>query len=227
MIQVLIVEDDFRIAAIHQQLLNKIKEVNVIGTVGSGDEVINFLQKNKEVNLILLDIYIPNKLGIDLIPIIRSKFPKIDIIVISASTEKAHVEQCLKYGVLYYFIKPLTFENLQQTIQNYAQKKMLIENQVEIDQVFIDSIFTNEVPTEKSQYPKGIDPLSLENARNILKGFTDYITTEEMAEKMGVSRTTARRYLEYLVSTNEIKAELVYGIVGRPERKYIVKLIKS
>lgn len=175
----------------------------------------------------MLDIYIPNKLGIDLIPIIRSKFPNIDIIVISASTEKAHVEQCLKYGVLYYFIKPLTFENLQQTIQNYAQKKMLIENQVEINQVFIDSIFTNEVHTEKPQYPKGIDPLSLENARNILKDFTDYITTEEMAEKMGVSRTTARRYLEYLVSTNEIKAELVYGIVGRPERKYIVKLIKS
>lgn len=71
--------------------------------------------------------------------------------------------------------------------------------------------------------PKGIDPLTLQKVIDIMKTVEDGISAEEMGEKMGASRTTARRYLEYITSTGEVTAELEYGIVGRPERRYRIK----
>jgi len=46
------------------------------------------------------------------------------------------------------------------------------------------------------------------------------LSAEEIVDIMGASRAKARRYLEYLVSTEKLKAEVSYGSVGRPERKY-------
>jgi two-component system, CitB family, response regulator len=47
------------------------------------------------------------------------------------------------------------------------------------------------------------------------------LTAESVAKEIGVSRTTARRYLEHLVSIEKIEADLTYGTVGRPERVYM------
>ncbi len=68
--------------------------------------------------------------------------------------------------------------------------------------------------------PKGIDRLTLEKVRHLLQEQQDGITAEALGKQFGASRTTSRRYLEYLISIDEAKAELEYGIVGRPERKY-------
>lgn len=68
--------------------------------------------------------------------------------------------------------------------------------------------------------PTGINSLTLDKVKTLMALENSGITAEELGEKMGASRTTARRYVEYLVTTGECRAELAYGIIGRPERKY-------
>ncbi|MDR4887156.1 response regulator [Fredinandcohnia sp. QZ13] len=224
MINVLIAEDDFRVASIHEQFLQKIDNVNLIGKSSNAKETLELLKKHDNIDLLLLDVYMPDKMGTEILPIIRNLYPEVDIIMITAATEKKHLEESLRSGVFHYLIKPVTVEKFTETIKKYIEKKELLLSMNEVDQSFADHYFGGKLMQsveKKIHYPKGIDPLSLEKVREIISQLESGITAEEMGERMGASRTTARRYLEYLTSNNEVTAELEYGIVGRPERKYL------
>ncbi|MEQ6378197.1 response regulator [Bacillaceae bacterium S4-13-56] len=223
MLKVLIVEDDFRVADIHEKFLGKIDGVKVIGKALSGRETIEFVMKNR-LELVLMDIYIPDMLGTELISEIRRIQPNVDVIMISAATEKEMVETALRNGVFDYIIKPVKMKRFLATIEKYKNTKHLLEKKNEIDQSFLDEYFGHKEKQKNvkpaKQTPKGIDPITLEKVRDLLLGSYQGITAEEMGEKLGASRTTARRYLEYLIANGEGHAELEYGIVGRPERRY-------
>lgn len=224
MLGVAIGEDDFRVAAVHEEFLLKIEGVKVVGKGLNAKETIGLLNE-KAVDLLLLDIYMPDRLGTDLLQTIRRDFPKVDIIMITAAIEKDLVEISLRNGVFDYIIKPVTMKRFIDTIENYREKHELLEKGDEINQNMIDQYLghSNVRTNQIIQGPKGIDPLTLQKVKQILETVQQGISAEQMGEKLGASRITARRYLEYLTSIGEGKAELEYGIVGRPERKYSTK----
>ncbi|MDF0726022.1 response regulator [Cytobacillus sp. S13-E01] len=220
MIKVVIAEDDFRVASIHEQFLSKIKGVHVVGKALNAKETSELLEQN-EVDLLLLDVYMPDKLGTSLLPEIRGHHPKVDIIMITAATEKEVVEDSIRNGVLDYIIKPVTLERFTNAIDKYKKRKNLFTQQQEFDQELVDTVIGNSISSPiESELPKGIDPLTLKKVREIMNQLKKGVNAEEVGEYLGASRTTARRYLEYLISVELAKAELEYGIVGRPERKY-------
>lgn len=224
MIKIAISEDDFRVAMIHEGFLEKLNEVELVGKAINSEETLALLAE-KEVDLLLLDVYLPDRLGIDLMKQIRLDFPQVDIVMITASANTDIVEQSIRNGVVDYIIKPVTFERFKTTIENYLEKKNLLEGNKEVTQELVDQFFSikHDPKEKKAHTPKGIDPLTFEKVKAImLENKQEGITAEEMGERMGASRTTARRYLEYLISIGEGKAELSYGIVGRPERKYFL-----
>ncbi|WP_085522203.1 response regulator [Tuberibacillus sp. Marseille-P3662] len=223
MIRVAIAEDDFRVASLHEQFLSSITNVSVVGQALNADQTLELL-RNDDVDLLLLDIYMPDVFGTELLPEIRKSFPSVDIIMITAATEKDMLETSLRYGVFNYLIKPVKLERFKTAIEDYKRKKDWLVSHQELDQSVVDRYFghANAGMPEKDQLPKGIDSLTLEKVKNILFNTVEGMTAEAMSEKMGASRTTARRYLEYLISTGEGQAELEYGIVGRPERKYFI-----
>jgi len=225
MIKVLIVEDDFRIAQVQEGFLQKIPDVQVVGKALNAEDTINLLKK-QTVDLILLDIYLPDRLGTDLLPHIRENYPEIDIIMITAATEKAMLETSIRQGVFHYLLKPVTMEKFIETIESYKKRKKLLHNREEVDQSIIDQYFgtsVNQLSFNQKDLPSGVDRLTLQKVKEVLHTLDSGISIEEMGEKMGASRTTARRYLEYLVSINICIAKHEYGIVGRPERKYYLK----
>ncbi|WP_017729545.1 response regulator [Halalkalibacterium ligniniphilum] len=218
---VLIVEDDFRVANIHEQFLKDIPEVKVKGKAATVMEALTLLEGNK-VDLLLLDVYMPDQLGTDMLHLIRKKYSALGIIIITATSEKELVEKAFQYGIDDYIIKPITFDRFKQAIDKFKKRKKLLEGKKIIEQDIIDQYFRSE-PLKSSKdtvLPKGIDPITLEKVKQILKGRQAGITAEEMGMEMGASRTTARRYLEYMTSIAKVKAEVEYGIVGRPERQY-------
>jgi len=226
MIKVLIVEDDFRIAQVQEGFLQKIPDVQVVGKALNAEDTINSLKK-QTVDLILLDIYLPDRLGTDLLPHIRENYPEIDIIMITAATEKAMLETSIRQGVFHYLLKPVTMEKFIETIESYKKRKKLLHNREEVDQSIIDQYFgtsLNQLSFNQKDLPSGVDRLTLQKVKEVLHTLDSGISIEEMGEKMGASRTTARRYLEYLVSINICMAKHEYGIVGRPERKYYLKI---
>lgn len=221
LVKVVIAEDDFRIAQVQEQFLQKVSGVKLVGKALNAKETIEILDK-QEVDLLLLDIYMPDELGTDLLPKIRENYPTIDVIMVTAATEKTMLETAIRQGVFNYLLKPVTMEKFVDTIEDYKKKKKLLSCYDEVDQSLIDRYFgtLNQSLISQKDLPSGVDRLTLQKVKEVMSELKGGVSIEEMGEHMGASRTTARRYLEYLVSINVCMAKHDYGIVGRPERKY-------
>ncbi|WP_026695402.1 response regulator [Peribacillus kribbensis] len=217
-----ITEDDFRIADIHEKFLLEYKEFQVVGKALNGLETLHILRTHQP-DLLLLDVYLPDMLGTELLPAIREEFPKMGIVLITAATDKTVIEQALSYGVDYYLIKPVNRGRFDEVISGFIKKHSLLRSNQEVDQAYVDVLFgqgKKERAGKIQGLPKGIDEITLGKVKGVLLEKGKGLSAEEAGKEIGASRITARRYLEYLASVQEAKTEVVYGIVGRPERKY-------
>lgn len=221
MYKVAIVEDDFRIADINKAFVEQVEGFEVIGVALNGKSFIQLL-KEKSPQLVLLDIYIPDISGEELLLYIKKNFPNIDVIMITAAKEMKTLEFCLQHGIFDYLIKPIHATRLHKSLEKYRAFKEKLNKKEELDQRYIDAILDRtEIPADNNvKYPKGIDSITLERVKNFLTSDSNGYTAEEIGKPLGISRSTARRYLEYLVNTNILEADLRYGTVGRPERIY-------
>ncbi|MGI8315940.1 response regulator [Halobacillus mangrovi] len=224
MIRVVIAEDDFRVAELHEKFLATVDEVQVAGKALNAKETLALL-KEQNPDLLLLDVYMPDSLGTDLLHEIREHHSSVDIIMITAANDKAMIEKALNYGVIDYIIKPITIERFHKTIEEYRQKRQMMSSTETFNQAMVDQLIGRKKTTKNKEepVPKGIDPLTLDKVRTMLAETPEGMTAEQTSEKMGASKTTARRYLEYLISIDEGKAKMRYGKVGRPERKYFLE----
>ncbi|KGR82511.1 response regulator [Lysinibacillus boronitolerans] len=224
MIKVVIAEDDFRIAQVQEQFLHKVPDVKVVQKALNAKETMDILEKY-EVDLLFLDIYMPDDLGTNLLARIRDHYPTIDIIIVTAATEKTMLETAVRYGVSNYLLKPVTMEKFVEAVEEYKKKKKLLSYRDEVDQTLIDRYFgvANQLSSAQKELPSGVDRHTLEKVKEVMKELKGGISIEEMGEQIGASRTTARRYLEFLVSIDVCTAKHEYGVVGRPERKYYYK----
>lgn len=224
---ILIVEDDFRIANIHQQFIEKIAGFSVMAAVKTGKEALSFLQESQVLpDIILLDVYIPDVEGLDLFWTIRSTFKKIDIIMVTAANEAKTIQEAVRGGVFDYILKPADIERFEQTLTRYKESRQFFASMNIIEQEEIDTyIFPKSVSiTRNVNLPKGIDSITLNEITTLLQStHREGITAVELSKQTGTSRSTARRYLEYLVSIKKIETKLKYGSVGRPERKYMLR----
>lgn len=221
-LKVAIAEDDFRIADIHEKFLKTIPEVHIVGKALTAAQTIDLL-RTETVDLLLLDIYMPDQLGTDLLLTIHQEFPNIDVVMITAATDKMFLETAIRNGVFNYLIKPVPMERFVDMIRKYLEHKTILDRKSEVDQDFVDQLFEKrkgQTRVNVALLPKGIDAITLEKVMQILGEAPVGLSAEDVGERMGASRTTARRYLEYLISVQKCKAEVEYGVVGRPERRY-------
>ncbi|WP_226655070.1 response regulator [Guptibacillus hwajinpoensis] len=222
-IEVLIVEDDHRIARINQKFTEAVPGYVVIGVASSISEGKDLLEI-VEPDLVLLDIFFPEESGLGLLWHIREHYKETDVMMITAAKEIEAVQEALRGGAIDYIIKPVIFERFRQTLEKFKKTRGQINRQTVVSQEDVDHLFTRQgtrgtITTQVA--PKGIDPLTLSKMTEVLLRHTPQgMTAEEVGSEMGCSRTTARRYLEYMVSLGKADADLSYGSVGRPERRY-------
>lgn len=234
-IEVLIVEDDLRIAEIQRQYIESIEGFQTIGIAASHFEAKKFIEVFQP-DLILLDVYFPDMSGIDLLKEIKQQDKQMGVIMITAARELEMVQEAITIGVFDYMIKPVVFDRFKQSLMGYqAFHQQLLDSkgrdlplsQQQVDHLLRrdkNSIEKEKVAKETVPLPKGIDRLTLEKVLGVLGNTKERgLTAEVIAVEIGVSRTTARRYLEYLMFEEKIDADLSYGHVGRPERVYSVK----
>lgn len=224
-IEILIIEDDKRISDIHRRFIEKLEGFQVIGAALTGDEAKDWIISFKP-DLILLDVYLPDTLGTDLLAFIQANSPDSDIIFITAAAEAEIVKKAFRSGVADYILKPLTYEKFKESLLAYKAKRDILTGEGHVQEEMIKSLWNNNVSSSlqtEAVPPKGIDPMTKEKVVKHFKHVKDGITAESLGLLVGVSRSTARRYLEYLVSERIVYAELIYGTVGRPERRYFIK----
>ncbi len=218
--RVLIVEDDVAIAQLHNKYLDKIEGFEVVGIATSQAEAEMQLDVLKP-DLVLLDVYLPDGTGLDIIQRMRGQNDSCDVILITAAREVETLQQAMRGGVVDYLLKPVIFPRLEAALSKYRIRQAELGKLADLDQSLVDKMMKANIGDEPKQYrlPKGIDSVTLDKIRYLFQMPTS-LTADEAGEKIGASRTTARRYLEYLISTGELLADLKYGTVGRPERSY-------
>ncbi len=223
-IEVLIIEDNLKVAKAHQLYVEKVPGFTVTGVVNLLADAPQML-KALEPDLILLDVYFPDGNGIEFLDRLRSKHANCDVILITAAKEINLLHNALRGGVFDYMIKPVFFERFKEALGNYRQhweklNKLDDMSQEEVDQFFQHSL-QSSTSNKETNLPKGIDPLTLEKIIATFDQCPDKgISAEEVGQIIGASRTTARKYLEYLISSGFLKIDLEYGTIGRPERRY-------
>lgn len=161
-IEVLIVEDDIRIAEIHRRFTEKIEGFKVIGTATTGEQAKEWLEFVKP-QLVLLDVYLPDMQGTELVTYIRHNLHDTDIIMITAASETDVVRHALRGGVTDYIVKPLTFDRFKTSLESYQKKITKLKKNTQLSSEQIEHLWSQRgVQANQIEYaPKGIDPLTL------------------------------------------------------------------
>ena len=218
MIKILIVEDDPAIAEIHRRFVQRLAGFEVLGvalTLFDAREQIAILKPD----LVLLDVWLPDGEGFSLLRELRQSGAHLDVILLTAAREAAALQEAMRLGVVDFILKPVVFERLRDTLGNYAESRAALAALADIDQQAVDALFGTPLQqVAAGGLPKGIDALTLQRVLAALN--PQGASAEEIGNRVGVSRTTARRDLEFLVGQQLASPELEYGTVGRPERRY-------
>ena len=221
-LSVVIAEDDQKISEIQNRFIEKIEGFEVVGignTISESEQIIDVFQPD----LVLLDVYFPDGDGVELLWKIRRHYKNTDVIFITAAKEVEILQDAIRGGAFDYILKPMTFSRFQSTLGKFLDHRNKLKEMTRLDQTGVDQIIhPAQDPAQIGlKIPKSIDPLTLERVEDEVSKLDDGgVNAEAMGQQVGISRTTARRYLEFLVSKGTVKPSLVYGSVGRPERLY-------
>lgn len=228
-IDMVLVEDDPMVMAVNEGFIKRIEGFCIISTARTGQDAITIIQSLRP-QLVILDIYLPDIDGIQVLKEIRRQGLPSDVIMITAAQDVSTVQDVLRFGVVDYIIKPFKFERIQAALNNYRSYAEQLRDRGEMNQEDLDRLIKFQMMGEvesnfnREGLPKGLREITLQKVFYYLKENKISLSAEEVAEGVGLARVTARRYLEYLEKNGKIYLETRYGSVGRPINKYMVKL---
>lgn len=227
--RVLIVEDDPMVRTINKGYLKKIDqtiEIVEANTIEAAKEIL----ESRPINLILLDVYLGEGRGPDLLTWARASALDLEVVLITADNSYETVESVFRLGAIDYLIKPFSFERFSEAISKVKQKRSAFSEKVKVDQEDIDKMLSirpktvNEKTVDQDHLAeKGINPMTYALVKEALINAGKKQTAQDIARATNLARVTVRRYLEHMVSSDEVLEELNYGKVGRPNKYYLWK----
>ncbi len=224
MVKVLIVEDDPMVAVINKRFVQQIENAEVFGPVMYEEEVLEVL-KNEDIDLIILDVFLPKKNGIDILKSIRNKKYLTDVIMVTAANNVEEIKKAFAYGVVDYLVKPFEFDRFEEAYKKFKKKNDILYKNKGLVQSDIDKMFS-ENSSKKIQeeiLPKGLNKRTLDKIVDFLMYNSEKVwTLREIAYEIKISNVTIKKYMDYLESMDRISVEMTSGNIGRPELKYSI-----
>lgn len=222
MYEVVIIEDDPMVAMINKQYVTENKHFHVAAVCRDGSSALEYLASHT-VQLVILDVYMPKMNGIEVLRKIREKNLPLSVIMVTAANDSAAIEEAVRLGVVDYLIKPFSGARFQQALEKFLSRQDAFHDLESFNQQHIDAILSSGSSKNIEQLPKGIQDQTLETVRNFLERNPDTeFTGEEIADKVGLSRVTVRRYMNFLLEKGEISGNMNYETGGRPCMLYKV-----
>ncbi|MCW4465618.1 response regulator [Glutamicibacter sp. MNS18] len=245
MIKALVVDDDFAVARLHRRFLEHLDGFEVVGVLERGGAVLPFVLEN-DVDLVLLDVHLPDLDGLEVLSRLRAADLEVDVIMITADNERESVRRAVGQGADDYLVKPFTVQEFNARLEAYRDRVEQAEagtdfggwDQQEIDRLMAAATGRDLPPVgpgswlepgkatsaDTTQLPKGFTAPTLamisEELRTAHGAGDGTLSAREVAETCGISRVSARRYLDFLVSRKLAELRPRYGATGRPEHRY-------
>ena len=217
---ILIVEDETPLAEMHAEFIRRFHGCGQVWLAGDLAQARRMIECFKPA-LILLDNYLPDGKGITLLHELSAARFDGCIVFTTAASDMETVSEAVRCGAFDYLVKPIAYERLGQTLERYQQRMRMLAGHDSASQRQIDDMFNAYARGEQKEVlPAGIDALTLGKVEVLFADPQARHTAETVAQALKLSRTTARRYLEFAAGRQIILAEIIYGKVGRPQRIY-------
>jgi CitB family two-component system response regulator MalR len=227
MIRVVLVDDEPMVAELNRIYVERVPDFKVVATARSAAEGLQALQA-QPVDLLLLDIFMAGQTGMDLMAEIRRLSLDVDVIFVTAARDAKTIGKALKLGAVDYLIKPFEFERLQQALEGYRATHRMVHTGQSLSQTELDAALSRrarEAPGETG-LPKGLDRATLARVCQAildLPGDSPWFRSEELANQVGISRVSVRKYLEFLCGRKVLRMEPSYGGMGRPVHRFCLQ----
>lgn len=219
-VRTLIVEDAPAIAAAHTEYVNRVAGFEVAGTVHTGGAALRFLRAN-DVDMILLDLYLPDMNGLDVCRQLHAAGLAIDVVAVTSARDVRIVRAAIALGVVQYLVKPFTFAAFRDKLQRYADyRRQLHVAGPDPAQQDVDRALAALRGSAGGLLPKGISGETLDLVTTELRQAGTGLSAAQASERLGIARVTVRRYLEFLADQGLASREPRYGATGRPEHLY-------
>ncbi|MDD7946035.1 response regulator [Microbacterium sp. NE2HP2] len=206
-LRVLVVDDDFRVAALHRDAVDAVPGFRALEPARSIGTARSAIAEHRP-DLVLIDNYLPDGEGVELVRSIDT-----DAIVLSAASDAETVRRALRAGAIGYLIKPFDSRALRERLERYARYRNVLDT-ADVEQDDIDRALSivhgGPATTTRSATEQMI--LTTLGAREASAG--------EIATECGISRATAQRHLAAMAARGVVDVRLRYGSTGRPEHRY-------
>ena len=210
-IRTLVVDDDVRVAEVLRSYVEQVPGFDVVAVAHRGLEAIEITDR-EEIDLVLLDFYLPDIKGLDVCRALRARAKRpVDVIAVTAARDVDTVRGAVAQGVVQYLIKPFKFATFRD---KHLQRR------TEADQETVDELLAKLRGSSSGYLPKGLSRSTYELVANVLRDSPAALSANEVAESAGLSRVAVRRYLEYLTGQGLVTLTMRYGTRGRPEHRY-------
>jgi response regulator of citrate/malate metabolism len=219
-IRTLVVDDDYRVADLHCEYVGRVAGFEVAGRVHTGAKALEAVDQLRP-DLVLLDIYLPDISGLEVLQQLREDdHPPVDVISITASREVESLRAAMRGGVVHYLIKPFLFGTFEEKLRSYAAAHDRMTRLGHAEQGDVDRIFGALRSGRNEPLPKGLSDATLDLIVQALSQSQSGLAAASVADAAGVSRVTARRYLDHLCHLGKVELTMRYGGPGRPEHRY-------
>lgn len=228
MINVFVVDDEGLTAAAHAEYVRRCPGFRVVGVALTGQAAVQAILRMasgpQAVHLVLQDVTLPDLSGVEVARTLRARRVDVDIMMVSAHRDAGTVREATALGVVGYLIKPFTFGTFEQKLESYRKYHRLLSagtpSSASFDQAELDRVFAALQDDAAAPVPKGLSSHTLDAVAATLRESARYVSAAELAQDLGLSRVTARRYLEHLSERGTVQRRSRYGAPGRPELEY-------
>jgi len=231
-IRVVVVDDDYMVARVHSAFVGRTPGFEVVGTASDGASAVRLVQQ-LQPDLVLLDVYMPDMTGLEVLQQLRaSSGPEasVDVLLVTAANDVETVQRALRGGVTSYLIKPFHYDDLRTRLEHLADVRRQLAGlsaapagsaaQDDVDRLFVPELQRDSAP---ATLPKGLSPETMALVEKVMQAAgPDGVSASECAERTGLSRVSARRYLEHFARVGAAHVSARYGGAGRPERRFRV-----
>jgi two-component system CitB family response regulator len=220
LIRTLVVDDDYRVADLHCAYVQRVTGFQLAGRAHTGEETLASVDQLRP-DLVLLDLYLPDISGLEVLRRLREDdHPAVDVITITAARDVESLRTAMRGGVVHYLIKPFLFPAFEEKLLSYAAARARMARIGRAEQGDVDRIFGALRAGGGEVLPKGLSDATLELIVQALGQAHSGLPAVAVAEAAGVSRVTARRYLDHLCQQGRAEVTMRYGAPGRPEHRY-------
>ena len=218
-LRVLVVEDEPVALEAHAAYVERVPGFTVAATATTSQAALHALQRTT-IDVVLLDMVLPDRHGIDVIRAMRAAGHTADVIAVTSARDLDVVRAAVSLGVVQYLLKPFVFATLRDRLEAYrAYRDQLGGTDQLSTQAEVDEVLAGVRHRTRTALPKGMSEELLVKVSRALREVGGLSATE-LGDRVGVSRVTARRYAEYLCEGRLALRTQRYAGAGRPEVEY-------